>query len=232
MSVALHADSHTGALHGPLAELQALFELESHGEIPANAPAGITRALEAARHAACSLTLARGGREARCWMDAEAAALLIDEGDAQGRLLGLAAGAATSVIADLCELGPRPHPTAGTSHLAVPALARALADPHRAGSPSPKLGPDADPAFAAALEGLRAHWRVTSDWLQVATPQTGVLEVLDTEAGLWTVHPLGDSVGIEPSTPAGVWQALNALIPRSATRRLPQPHRRPREGTG
>ena len=214
MSVALHADSHTGALHGPLAELRALFELESHGEIPANAPAGITRALEAARHAACSLTLARGGREARCWMDAEAAALLIDEGDAQGRLLGLAAGAATSVIADLCELGPRPHPTAGTSCLAVPVLARALADPHRAGSSSLKLDPEADPAFAAALGGLRAHWRITGEWLQTATPATHVLEVLDSEAGWWTVHPLEDRVRVEPSTAAGVWRALNALTPR------------------
>jgi hypothetical protein len=218
MSVALQADSRTGEVHGPLAQLRALLEDESHGEVPANAPTGIRRALEAARRAACRLSLARGAREAQCWIDAEAAALLVDDGDAQGRLLGLAAGVATSAIADLCELGPRPHPAAGTSYLAVPALARALADPHRTGWSSPGQGSEADPAFAAALGGLRAHWRVTSEWLQAATAQTHVLEVIDTEAGLWTVHPLGDRVRVEPSTPAAAWRALNALVPRRGDR--------------
>lgn len=218
----LQADPHTRALYGPLAELRALLEDESLGETPANASAGISRAVEAARRAACSLSLTRGGREARCWMDAEAAALLVDEGDAQGRLLGLAAGVATSAIADLCELRPRPHPKAGTSRLAVPALARALADPPRAGPSLLKLEPEADPVFNVALGGLRSHWRVTADWVQAATPHTHVLEVVDTEAGLWTVHPVGDRVRVEPSTPAEVWRALNALAPRRGDRQVEQ----------
>jgi len=218
MSVALRVDSHTGALRGPLAQLQVLLEVESHGQAPGDLPAGIRRALEAARHAACSLTLARSGREAHCWMDTEAAALLLDDGDAQGRLVGLAPGVATSAIADLCELGPRPHPTAGTSWLTVPALARALADPHRADLSATGLASEADPALAAALGALRAHWRVTGEWPQAVTPQTHVLEVLDTEAGLWTVHPLGNRVRLEPSTAATVWRALNALVPRREDR--------------
>lgn len=213
MSLALEVDSRTGALHGSLVELRAT--LGGHGKTLASAPGKLRRAVDAARRPVCRLVLTRGGREAYCWMDAEAAALLVHDGNARGRLLGLAAGVATSTIADLCELGPRPHASAGSSNLVVAALARAVAEANLDESTTrAPLGPAADPAFVASLGGLRAHWRVTSEWLGSAIPRTQVLEVLDTEAGLWSLHSVEDRVRVEPSTSAEIWRALNALIPR------------------
>lgn len=206
------ANERTAGLHGPLTELRAT--LASEGQTPAEVPQGLKRALEAARRPACLLSLVRGGHEAQCWMDADAGALLVEEGDGQGRLLGLPAGVVTSAIADLCELGPRPRLEAKTSRPSVAGLARALAEPVQAESSLlAALGPDADRALVSALGALHAHWRVTSEWRHPDSSR--IVEVIDTEAALFTVHPSGDRVDVAPSTAGEVWQALNALIPRS-----------------
>jgi hypothetical protein len=95
-------------------------------------------------------------------------------------------------LARLVELGPRPHAAdAAPRRVTAGELARALAAPGE----------------SALVEGLRRRWRV-----EARRPGTRrVVEVLDTDTGLWLLMPDGPEVMLVPVTPTRVFRLFVAL---------------------
>ena len=91
-------------------------------------------------------------------------------------------------------------------------LATAIATRSVAGS---GLDPDDRELLQETLDALREHWRVEARWTPSAeSPGVRVVEVVDTEAGMWSVIPDAGRVELWPTTPTKVFRGLAGLLPR------------------
>jgi len=219
-------DPDSGTLRASAAAFAALRdgshseELDATGARTAGEPhAALGPALQAMRAPVCELTLLRGTRRARGWVDGEAVALLVPEDDAAERLAlrTLPTTFVPDALARLNDLGPRPRvEPAVRLRLPVSELATRLANPK-----APALPPAGmDETEAAALRTLAAslteHWRVEARWRPSPdSPGVRIVEVVDTTAGLWLVVPDGPSVELWPTTPTTVFRQLSALLPNA-----------------
>ena len=94
-------------------------------------------------------------------------------------------------LARLVELGPRPHaPDAAPRRVGAGELARALAAPGE----------------SPLVEGLRRRWRIEARRPGIRR----VVEVLDTDTGLWLLMPDGAEVDLVPVTPTRVFRLFVA----------------------
>lgn len=156
------------------------------------------------------LTITSGDTAGRGWSDAEHASLLVPVGGGwRRRLAGMEASLLPGVLAGMLGLGPRPVPEGREPvELEVAQLGRLIARERgqaRAG------GAQLPPEAAAAVAGLRAHWRVDAGWVE--EQRLEMLEVLDADRGLWLVVPQEGGVRMQPTHAAEVWRHLTGLIP-------------------
>jgi hypothetical protein len=176
----------------------------------------LAEGLDAVREPVCELLLERGPRGGRGWAGGRLS-VLFTPGPETGRLVVLPTLFLCEALARMNDLGPRPrHEPAVRLRYAAGALAEALAarDPSIAAQAAE--GGEAEATAARGLvEGLREHWRVEARWAPAAE-STGVrvVEVVDTDGGIWLVVPDGGHVELWPSTPTAVWRLLSALLPR------------------
>ena len=149
--------------------------------------------------APCELEMARGGRTGYGWAGARLAALVVPAGE-RWTLHVVPVEFVPDVLARLNGLGPRSE-----RRLASPVrfdpelLARAVATGEH-----------------EVARGLREHWRVDALW--PAGPERvsrRVVEVLDTQDGLWLVTPVDGQVELAHVRATEVFRRLCGLLPSS-----------------
>jgi hypothetical protein len=92
------------------------------------------------------------------------------------------------------------------------ALATALATRSFSGA---GIDEEAAVLLQRTLEVMREHWRIEANWRPTPeSPGVRVVEVIDTDAGMWSVIPDGERVELWPTTPTKVFRELGALLPR------------------
>lgn len=189
-------------------------ELERAGALQSGAPhRELAPTLEAMATPVCEGTLERGSRRARLWVDARVAVLLMPEPDDRLRLATVPTPFLPAALARANDLGPRPRIEPATRLSFAPdELARLLAERDPA---AVATGDDA-PALRTLVGELREHWRVEARWApSPESPGIRVVEVIDTNAGLWLVVPDGPTVELWPTTPTLLFRQLTALLPTS-----------------
>jgi len=206
---------------GADASEQHLAGLVEAGWVVGGAPAGVlAEGLTALTAPVCELELQRGARQGRGGAGERFATLVVPAPqDAGYRLIVVATAFLPDVLSRLNDLSPRPWLAPGLLlRYAQGDLARILAG--RDAALAAALAGDDDAVAAAAAQlvaGLREHWRVEARW---ATAGGGhgrrVVEVLDTDHGLWRVVPDGAAVELRASTPTAVFRALAGLLPSDA----------------
>jgi hypothetical protein len=145
-----------------------------------------------------ALRIEIGDAVAEAWI-AAGRLVLHAPGDAGGdRLALLGADLLAGTLAELADLGPRPH-AEGAAPVRVRAgdLALAIAGPAAARG-----------ALATVVRTLRVRWRVEARRAR----ERRVVEVLDTADGLWLLMPDGAEVDLVPVTPTRVFRLLVALV--------------------
>jgi hypothetical protein len=165
----------------------------------------------AMREPVCELLLARGDRRGRGWVDAHTAVLAVPAPDGEPRHVQLPPRFLPDALARVNDLAPRPRwEPAERLRLGAGELAEILATRDAA-----RAGLVAGDAAERLVDALREHWSVTATW-EPAPGSTGarVVEVLDTDAGLWLVVPDDPGVELWPTTPTAVFRLLCALLPR------------------
>lgn len=150
-----------------------------------------------------ALSLTRGHATVRAWADAADASLLLPVGTQGWRqLVHGRADLLPETLAGLVGLGPVGAPAKReTVTLPVGALARAIAS----------ATPD---EARSALVGLRKHWRIEAHRRGAAGGE--MLEVLESESGLWLAVGHGESVELRPTDAASVWRHLSQFTPAGA----------------
>jgi hypothetical protein len=172
--------------------------------------------LEPALHAVeaplCSMKLERGTRSGAVWATPTAVALLVPR-EGRVQLSSLPPLFLPDALARLNDLGPRPRiEPARTIVLEPGALATAVATLSALGA---GLDDEAAALLQRTLDGFREHWRIESRWQPTKdSPGVRVVEVIDTDAGMWSVVPDGRRVELWPTTPTKVFRALAGLLPR------------------
>jgi hypothetical protein len=138
--------------------------------------------------------------------------MVLPEPDGRRKLVDVPTPFLPAALARMNELGPRPRIEPAVrlrfdvSEL-LELLARRRDTRHR---PEPEGA-----AVAPLLSGLREHWRAEARWPSAPdSPGRRVVEVIDTEAGLWLVVPDEPTVELWPTTPTDVWMQLAGLLPR------------------
>jgi hypothetical protein len=203
----------TGTLLAPRDAVRALL---ADGDVDGLADAGgvadgqLHPALEAARRAAsgalATMRLERGGREGAAWAAPDGAAIAVPRPDERWQLSAMPVLYLPDALARLNDVGPRPRIEPAVSiSLSAGDLARALASREY----------DSEPVFAETLARLREHWRIESRW-EPAERSAGVrvLEVIDSDAGMWLVIPSDPTVELWPTTPTAVFRLITGLFPR------------------
>jgi hypothetical protein len=201
----------TGTL---LASREAVHALMGDGDVEGLAAAGALQdgrlhpALEAARRAAtgalCQMRLERGDRAGAVWAAPDYAAIAVPRDDGRWQLTAMPVLFLPGALAQLNDVGPRARiEPATTISLSPGELASALA------------GREHDGALAQTLATLREHWRIEARW-EPAEGSTGVrvLEVIDSDAGMWLVIPSDPTVELWPTTPTMVFRLISGLLPR------------------
>ena len=217
-------DAETGLLVASEAAVAALragadatpdgwAELEAAGAVAGGLPhPALKPALDAMRRPVCSLDLQRGDRRGAGWVDAQVAAMLLPEPDGRVKLVDVPTPFLPAALARMNELGPRPRiEPAVRLRFDVAELLELLA---RGRDPRARPEPEAS-AVTRLLAGFREHWRAEARW-PPAQDSAGrrVVEVIDTDAGLWLVVPDEPTVELWPATPTGVWLQLAGILPR------------------
>lgn len=169
-----------------LALLRSAGVLDESGKPP---PA-VLDALEAMAHPeAATLELSYSGKAMLGWAGYPDAALLLPAGeDGRRRLVSVPVSLLPESLSRLVDLRWRPRPQ----------LARSV------------------PYYEGALAGIRRHWQLSAAWmLEDGTPATRVLEVVDTESGLWMLRPSEDGgLMAWPSTSTSVFRCIVRLVMR------------------
>ena len=240
MSTEIRFDRASGTIEAPREALAALIALasgepggperdgfeplvEAGAVVDGRPHPGLARTLGPLRDPVCQLVLERGTRRGRGWVDPRSAAFLVPLPDGRQQLTSVPFAFVLDALVRLNDLSPRPRADpAVRMRLAAAELARLLAER----DPSRASGAVDGEAETAALSGLvaalREHWRVEARW-RPAPPSPGVrvIEVLDTDAGLWLVFPEEWEVELWPTTPTAVFRQLSVLLP--ATDELAEP---------
>ncbi len=144
-----------------------------------------------------ALRIELGDGTGEAWLGDGRLVLRTAAADGGDRLALLPADLLAGTLAELVDLGPRPH-AEGAAPLRVSAgeLARALAAPAAATGP-----------LAPVVRTLRRRWRV-----ETRRPgEQRVLEAIDTAEGIWLLVPDGGEVELLPVTPTRVFRLLVAL---------------------
>lgn len=183
---------------------------------------GVAPALAAAVAAVAAplatVAVARDDTESRLWVSPGGTAVVMPAGYGRRRIVEVPTRFVPDALARLVDLGPRPRPREEAPprlRFTSGALATLLA------TRRPVAALDPDPAQRAAADalvaGLRTHWRVEARW-DPAPGSAGlrVVEVVDTETGMWFVVPDGPDVELWPATPTAVFSQLAGLLPRDA----------------
>jgi hypothetical protein len=188
-------------------------ELEAAGAVTGGVPhPALQPALEAMRSPVCALDLQRGDRRGAGWVDAQVAAMLLPEPDGRRKLVDVPTPFLPAALARMNELGPRPRAEPAIRlRFETSELLELLA---RGRDTRDRPEPDAS-TVARLLAGLREHWRAEARWPPARdSPGRRVVEVIDTDAGLWLVVPDEPTVELWPTTPTDVWTQLAGILPR------------------
>jgi hypothetical protein len=174
--------------------------------------AGLDDAGRAAMEApVCELLLARGDRRGQGWIDARTAVLATPDAEGEPRYVQLPPRFLPDALARVNDLAPRPRvEPAVRLRFGAAALAEILAarDADRAGR-------EGGEAAERMVRELREHWSVEARWAPAAgSPGVRIVEVLDTDGGLWLVVPDEPEVELWPTTPTAVFRMICALLPR------------------
>jgi hypothetical protein len=169
-------------------------------------------ALQAFEAPICRMRLERGTRSGAVWATPAAVALLVPR-DGRLQLSSLPPLFLPDALARLNDLGPRPRIEPARAIALEPgALATAVAT--RSVSAA-GLDDEAAGLLQQTLDVMREHWRVEARWQPTReSPGVRVVEVIDTDAGMWSVIPDGSRVELWPTTPTKVFQGLAGLLPR------------------
>jgi hypothetical protein len=208
----------SGTLLAPKAVIDGL--LRGADPAPALAAAGafvdgaphpsLEPALQAVEHALCRMRLERGDRTGAVWASPAVCAILVPQ-EGRLRLSSFPTLFLPDALARVNDLGPRPRIEPARAIAIAPGeLATAIATRSATGLPQ-----EARELFQATLDTLREHWRVEARWEpSPESPGVRVVEVVDSDAGMWSVIPDGSRVELWPTTPTKVFRALGGLLPR------------------
>jgi hypothetical protein len=169
-------------------------------------------ALQAVEAPICRMRLERGTRSGAVWATPAAVALLVPR-EGRLQLSSLPPLFLPDALARLNELGPRPRIEPARAIALEPgALATAVATRSASGA---ALDDEAAELLQRTLDALREHWRIEARWRPAKdSPGVRVVEVIDTDAGMWSVIPDGGRVELWPTTPTKVFRELAGLLPR------------------
>ncbi len=174
------------------------------GGDPLNAIEFTGAAREAVDGALCRMRLERGDRVGAVWCSPAVCAIVVPR-DGKPEVSSFPTLFLPDARARVTDLGPRLRiEPARTIALSPGELAEAIA-----------TRTSADELLQSTLDGFREHWRIESRW--TPSPESAgvrVVEVVDTDAGLWSVVPDGSTVELWPTTPTNVFRALAGLLPR------------------
>jgi hypothetical protein len=185
--------------------------LAAAGAIVDGAPhPSLEPALQAVEYALCRMRLERGDRTGAVWASPAVCAILVPH-DGRLRLSSFPTLFLPDALARVNDLGPRPRiEPARTIAIAPGDLATAIAARSATGLPR-----EDRELLKATLDTLREHWRVEARWEpSPESPGVRVVEVIDSDAGMWSVIPDGSRVELWPTTPTKVFRALGGLLPR------------------
>ncbi len=163
----------------------------------------------------CELMLERGDRSAHGSVDGHEARLTVPRAGGEEEIV-VPTPFLPDALARLNDLGPRPRPDPAVRlRFAAGELAAVLAE-RSAPRAAALFGAQSERLAAERLVAeLREHWRIEARWEPSGgSPGVRVVEVLDTDGGLWLVVPDGDAVELWPTTPTTVWRLLAGLLPR------------------
>jgi hypothetical protein len=200
---------------------RGLVGLVATGRVVDGAPAGLLAdGLAALTAPVCELELQRGARRGRGGAGERFAALIVPAPEDGHRLIVAPTAFLPDVLSRLNDVSPRPRlasPAAVVLRYAPGELARILTA-RDAALAAQLAGDDRAAAAVGLVEGLREHWRVEARWLPAGGGgRSGrVVEVLDTDGGLWRVVADGTAVELRPSTPTQVFRELVRLLPGDA----------------
>jgi hypothetical protein len=218
--VSVEFSEASGTLLAPEAVIDGL--LAGADPAPALAAAGaivdgvphpsLEPALQAVEQALCRMRLERGDRTGAVWASPAVCAILVPQAG-RLRLSSFPTLFLPDALARVNDLGPRPRiEPARTIAIAPGDLATAIATRSAAGA---GLAEEDRELLQATLDVLREHWRVEARWEpSPESPGVRVVEVVDTDAGMWSVIPDGRRVELWPTTPTKVFRALGGLLPR------------------
>jgi hypothetical protein len=171
-------------------------------------------ALAAVDGALCRMRLERGARSGAVWASPGVCAILVPSPqDGRLRLSSFPTLFLPDALARVNDLGPRPRiEPARTISLTPGDLAAAIAERSASVAGLDELSRE---LLQNTLDVLREHWRIESRW-QPSAESAGVrvVEVIDTDAGMWSLVPDGSTVELWPTTPTKVFRALGGLLPR------------------
>lgn len=173
----------------------------------------LARALVPTTAPLLALSLIRAHRTVRAWADATDASVLVPVGsEGWRRLVHGRTEMLPDTLAGLVGLGPTPA-TPGRETITLPAsaLARVVASERNRPLSSTRLDEIPDQA-RTALAGLRDHWRIEANRLDDVDGE--VLEVLESDRGLWLVVAQDTTVELRPTVAATVWRHVTQLTPR------------------
>lgn len=161
----------------------------------------------------CVLRLERGTRVARVSVGGGHAVLDVPRPDGTTQRSTIPAIFVPDALARLNDVSPRARiEPAVTARLSPGDLATAIATRSAART---ALEPEVADVLERSLQTLREHWRIEARWRPAAgSPGVRVVEVVDTDLGLWSVVPDGDAVELWPTTPTRVFGELSVLLPR------------------
>jgi hypothetical protein len=218
--VSVEFSEASGTLLAPEAVIDGLLAgadptpaLAAAGAIVDGAPhPSLEPALQAVEQALCRMRLERGERTGAVWASPAVCAILVPQ-EGRLRLSSFPTLFLPDALARVNDLGPRPRiEPARTIAIAPGDLANAIATRSAAGAGLPE---DERELLQTTLDGLREHWRVEARWEpSPESPGVRVVEVVDTDAGMWSVIPDGSRVELWPTTPTKVFRALGGLLPR------------------
>lgn len=200
---------------GPL-RAEALAGAIADGWIVDGAPVGILAdGLAALTAPVCQIDLQRGDRRGHGAADGRCGAVIVPSGeDGVKKLVVVATQFLPDVLCRLNDVAPRPRVSPAVVLRYRPhELGQILSS--RDGALAGRLaGAEGAAAATQLVASLREHWRAELRWRAAgASPGRRVVEVLDTDRGMWLVVPADDALELWPTTPTTVYRGLVKLFP-------------------
>ncbi|ADD41130.1 hypothetical protein [Stackebrandtia nassauensis] len=149
------------------------------------------------------------------WAGLADAALLLDSEEGLRDFLALRPELIPVMVARIVHLGPRPRVDAEAVRLPRDVFEGLLGatEPERAAA-AERCGGEPTNVIGALVDGPWLYWTVTSSWYTPeGEPASRAVRVVDTVAGLWSIHMDGMSVSMTPTNATAIWRGLSGLIP-------------------